>query len=109
MTGSIPLARQHGHTLPLLATVGPAATYDLLCLISGALINGKAGAQLQLVFTPNNLDPLIRAGERVLVELVALSNQGQSPPLQIEISWNGQWSDDTETMSRNLVVKPYSG
>jgi hypothetical protein len=99
ITGPIPLIRQHAHTLPRLATVGPPAHFDLLNLVQ------RSDAQLQLVFVPNNLNPSIKAGERVLVELVAVSDQAQSPPLQVEISWNGQWSTDRSIMKRNLVVR----
>lgn len=99
ITGPIPLTRQHGHTLPLMATVGQSANYDLLNVVQGG------HAALQLVFIPNNLNQVLKAGERLLVELVAVSDQAQSPPLHVEISWNGEWSSDQGIMGQNLVVR----
>jgi len=43
------------------------------------------------------------------VEVVAVADNGQSKPIRIEVAWDGNWSDDTEEMSRHLVVKEIDG
>jgi putative SOS response-associated peptidase YedK len=36
---------------------------------------------------------------------VAAADNAESNPLLIEIAWDGEWSDDTATLSKHLVVK----
>lgn len=95
----VPLTRQHGHTMPRTASLGPPANYDLVSVVK------NVGAQLSLVFVPNNLDPNIPTNIPVRLELVAVSDQAQSPPRCVEIAWDGQWSDDTAVMANHFVVK----
>jgi len=42
------------------------------------------------------------------VEVIATADNAESNPLLIEISWDGQWSDDTIQMSKHLVIKEVS-
>jgi hypothetical protein len=99
ITGALPLIRQHQHTLPRLATIGPDANYDLVNVIE------NVGAAIQLVFAPNNLDASVRPNTRVVLELVAVCDQMQSKPLYVDIAWDGQWSPDTLAMAQHFVVK----
>src|SRR5258706_3330587 len=100
LSGGVPLTRQHGHTMPANATVGPQANYDL-----ATIAEGSPSVGLQLVFVPNNANPRIGKDERVQLELVAWGDQGKSPPLHVEIAWDGAWDNDTALMARHLVVK----
>ena len=47
----------------------------------------------------------MKVGERIIVDLVALSDEAESNVLKIEISWDGLWSDDSDEMINHLVVK----
>ena len=44
----------------------------------------------------------------MLIEVKAVSDNAESDPIYLDISWNGEWSDDTKTMKQNLVVKESS-
>ena len=39
------------------------------------------------------------------MEVIAAGDNAESNPLVIEIAWDGEWSDDTDTMSKHLVIK----
>ena len=41
----------------------------------------------------------------MIIEVTADFDNGETQPLFIQISWNGEWSDDTLKMQNNLVVK----
>ena len=99
LSGPVQLTWQHGHSLPQFATLGPALNADL-----GVLVNGQ-NFSLTTFFVPNNQDFSLLANQRIRVELQALSDETESPPLVVDISWDGKWSDDTQEMSKHLVVK----
>jgi len=84
---------------PQTLLIGPNRVCDLGRIVSGSPF------ELMLYFTPNSFDREVRANQKIHVELTAVADNGESNPIRIEISWNGNWSDDTIEMSQNLVVR----
>jgi hypothetical protein len=39
------------------------------------------------------------------LELVAIAPNKKSDPFYVELSWNGEWNDGSDEMSRHLVIK----
>lgn len=87
----------------LLPTIAERATCDL-----GWVEEGSGRFRLSTFFTPNNFNGSVSAGESVRVTLRASAHNGQSTPLVVEISWDGQWSANLTDMQRHLVVKEVS-
>jgi hypothetical protein len=82
----------------LYSTVGPEDICDLGYL--------KKGDRFILTpnFFPNNFPGGLEANQKMLIQVKALSDNAESKPICIEISWDGNWSDDTEKMKEHLVV-----
>jgi hypothetical protein len=98
-SGPLQLTWQFPEYHPQLLLIGP----DRLCDL-GRIIRGNP-FELMLYFTPNNFTKYVEANQKIQVEVVAVADNGESEPTRIEIAWDGNWSDDTVEMSRNLVVK----
>jgi hypothetical protein len=102
LSGPVQLTWQHGHSMPQFPTLGPIQNADLGSIAKGGVFT------LAPIFAPTNLNPCLAANQRTIVEVQALSDQSESVPLALEISWNGMWSDDARDMSRHLVIKPFN-
>ena len=83
----------------LYSTVGPDDICDLGYL--------KKGDRFILTpyIVPNNFPGALVANQKMLIEVKAMADNVESPPLCVEISWDGNWSDDTQKMAEHLVVK----
>lgn len=91
-------------THELLPTIGPEDKCDLGSLEQAA--PGQSGLfKLSTYIWPNNFHGVVQANETLRVELIAFSQESESKPLFVEISWDGKWSSDREEMQRHLVVK----
>lgn len=53
---------------------------------------------------PPTFSGIVHAGQRMLVEVVAVAEGAKSRPLRIEVAWDGGWSDDPAQMRRHLVI-----
>jgi len=93
----------------LLPTIGPEDRCDLGWLeqTPPPSAGPKTIEQFKLstYITPNNFRGFVRANESIRVIVIALSENAESKPLLVEISWDGVWSPDREEMERHLVVK----
>jgi hypothetical protein len=98
LSGPVQIGWQHGNFMPQYPTLGPALNADLGFVTGG-------GFQLTPIFTPNNLNITLQAGERMVVEALAISDETESSSLCVEVSWDGTWAEDAAEMSRHLVVK----
>jgi hypothetical protein len=65
--------------------------------------------ELQPLITPNALTAQYRQACHLALILQARGHEVDSPLLRVEIHWDGQWADETETMQKHLVVKSVSG
>jgi len=68
----------------------------------------KEGEHFRLTpyVAPNNFPGTLKGGDRLMVQLRAYADNGESPPFCLEISWDRNWILDTELMQKSLVVKP---
>lgn len=98
-TGAVQLAWQFAQTVPQFPTIGPEMICDL------GFIRSNDCFRLVTITHPLKLDPSVKATETVRLTLKAVCDETESKPLGLEISWNGSWSEDTEQMRRNLVIK----
>jgi hypothetical protein len=97
--GEMPLRWRHQQDL-LPRTIGHPAECDI-CFV--------AKTPLALHF-----QPLVDAGEwnthydgpcSLRLTLRAMGVEADTTPLRVEISWDGQWSDDAEVMAQHFVIK----
>jgi len=75
-----------------------AATCNL-----GHIIKDLGFFELNVAIEPKPADFNVGVGERLRVEAVA--DNAESSRLQVEIAWDGTWSDAPETMRDHLVVR----
>lgn len=99
LSGPIQLTWQHSHSMPQYPTLGPPINCDLGCVLK------DKGFVLSLMFVPNNIDPKVLAKQTMRVEAIAVSDQTESKPVTIEITWDGVWYEDAKEMSKHMVVK----
>jgi hypothetical protein len=60
---------------------------------------------LATMFRPIYLDTTININQRAKVSVQAVSDEGESAPLDIEIAWDGIWQEDAALMAEHLVIK----
>jgi hypothetical protein len=84
---------------PQFQTIGAESICDL-----GLLRKGEPFT-LSTLFRHFSFDPNVQARQKVIVVLVALSDEGESNELKIEIAWDGSWSEDSDEMVKHMVVK----
>jgi len=101
LSGPLQLKWQHPEFHVLFSTIGPDDICDL-----GHVIQDRSFVLLPYI-VPNNFEGFLKAGERMRIEVIAVADNAESAPLSLEISWNGKWSDDTEEMKKNFVIKEY--
>jgi hypothetical protein len=96
--GHAPLTWQHEQN-PQPKKIGYGAQCDLCHILKDPL-------QLRLSpIIPGQIPAEYTAACRIALTLQARGIEADSGRLRIEISWNGQWSDDKAGMLRHLVVR----
>ncbi len=99
LSGPLQLTWQFPNENPQYMAVGPDRISDL-----GFLTKGKDIYIPSLYFYPNNFTGFVCAGERIRLSIMASADNAESNELLIDISWNGQWSNDLNEMKENLKV-----
>ncbi len=99
LSGPIQLSWQYQGSNPQFQTIGAESTCDL------GYLRQNEPFKLSALYQHVSFDGTVKAGERIIVDLVALSDEAESNVLKIEISWDGLWSDDSDEMINHLVVK----
>ena len=51
------------------------------------------------------LDPWVLANQKIRIEAIAVSDETESTPICIEITWDGAWEEDSKEMAKHMVVK----
>jgi hypothetical protein len=51
----------------------------------------------------------VQQRQKAIVVLMALSDEGESNELKLEIAWDGVWSEDSDELVRHMVVKQLNG
>lgn len=98
-TGPISLPWQFGRFTAGLPLIGRDRICDL-----GRVAQGQ-DFELTTVFRPHNFDPIVRSSEKMRVHAAAIGDNGESPPLVVEIAWDGHWIEGAKEMQRHLVIK----
>ena len=101
LSGPIRLEWQWEKSNPQFPKIGPEKTCDL-----GHLKRDDDFFKLKTIFTPNQYKFTVAKHERMIVGIIAQSNEVESNELKLDISWNGIWSDDHDEMGNHLVIKP---
>lgn len=84
----------------LLPTIGPVRYADI-----GYLVEGGDQFKLSLVAIPGNFKGFVDRHETLRYKFVATAdNQTESDPLYIQVSWDGEFIDDENEMSKHLVI-----
>jgi hypothetical protein len=100
LSGPVQLAWQYQSYKPQFQTIGAESICDLGCLREGERFT------LSTLYRSISLDPALSAGNKMVVILIALSDEVESEELRVEIAWDGKWDEDSDAMARYLVVKP---
>lgn len=96
--GALPLKWKHGEFFSQLRTVGPEADADVLFVLeNGTLV-------LTPLFIPTNFQAQHQGVTRLWLTLQARSNEGDSDPIRLEISWDGTWHPGETEMSQRLQI-----
>ena len=103
LSGPLQLAWQFQGSNPQFQTIGAESTCDL-----GFLRQGEPFS-LSTLFRHISFDPAVRERQKAIVALVALSDEGESNELKLEIAWDGIWSEDSDEIVKHIVVKQLNG
>jgi hypothetical protein len=99
LSGPLQLSWQFQGSNPQFQTIGAESTCDL-----GFLRQGEP-FRLSTLFHHISFDPTVVERQKAIVALVALSDEGESNELKLEIAWDGIWSEDSDVIVRHMVVK----
>jgi hypothetical protein len=103
-TGAIPLKVRHGGVL-VERIIGPPVEWDFFSVVRELQAGGGPAFELHTVIAPTDIQVRqIQAFGMALV-LQARSIETDSNLLRVELTWNGQWADDTDQMANNLVIQ----
>jgi len=69
------------------------------------VVKDPAQVRLSPIVKGQVFDKIVGRFSRLVFTLEARGVEKDSDPLRVEVSWNGQWSDDRDTMMRNFVVR----
>jgi hypothetical protein len=97
--GAMPLKWRSVGYLPFGKTIGYWAECDLCSVVKDGWV------EIHPVIVDFSMNVQRTRECRFIVVLQARSVEADSNTLRVEIAWNGQWSDDTEQMDRNLVLR----
>jgi hypothetical protein len=103
-TGEIPLQWYHREIHPLLRTVGRPARADL-AVVANDTTMGRRELHLMPLIEPNNFQRSYYTETHLWVTVMATANEADSPPLRLEIAWDGQWDAGEAEMARHLVIR----
>jgi hypothetical protein len=98
-SGPLQLTWRFPQNRPQYSILGP----DDFCTF-GNLIKGQQFV-LSPYIIPNNFVGFINPSEQMRFEVITVADSAESNTLCIEISWDGNWSDDGSQMQSHLVVR----
>ncbi len=88
-------------------TIGPELDCDICNVVKGQPSNPNK-LKLGFLLCPKTLKPEDRERTKkciFIATLQAKSISGDSPVVRVKIDWNGEWSDDENTMANKLKLK----
>lgn len=98
-TGAVPFRWRHQEIQPTTRTIGHPADCDLCSVVKDNWLT------LQLLTVPYNLEAKRQGPVRLRLRIRARAIEVDSPDCWVEISWNGEWVDGSDEMSKNFVAK----
>jgi len=99
LSGPLQLTWQFQGSNPQFQTIGAESTCDLGFLRQGEYFT------LSTLFKNISFDHTVKKGQKIIVYLMALSDEVESNELKLEIAWDGTWSDDSDEIVKHMVVK----
>src|SRR5262249_38910633 len=105
-SGTMPLKWRSVGYLPLGKTVGYWAECDVCSVIKGGTGEKEGWIEIHPVIQEPPMKVQRTSACRFVLALQARSVEADSNLLRVEITWNGQWSDDSDLMARHLVIRP---
>lgn len=96
--------RQSAHA-GFFRIIGSPAEIDLLSAVQGIEQSEGKWVELHPAIPIGNLEYRKRQGFHWRLKLQARSDESDSIPLNVDISWDGVWAEDPSEMKRHLVVK----
>lgn len=99
LSGGVQLVWQFKDTIPQFPVIGT----PLICDLGNIRKDGVFS--LATMFRPVYLDTAINANQKAKVTVQAVYDEGESSPLDIEIAWDGNWTEDSTRMAEHLVIK----
>jgi len=99
LSGGLQLVWQFKDSIPQFPVIGS----PLICDLGNVRQDGTF--TLTTMFRPVYLDTNINKNQKAKVTVQAVSDEGESEPLAIEIAWDGIWEEDTARMAEHLVIK----
>ena len=106
--GGIPLKWRHGKGLsPVLARkIGPSHDADFLSIIKKPR-DGTAQVKIETVLVPNNIANYVLIDKKCKLRfhMQARGVEVDSSTITIEVSWDGSWPDNAETLNKSLIVE----
>jgi hypothetical protein len=82
-----------------MPTIGSEVRCDI-----GVVKEGR-NFRFRTYIKPNRFKVDIVPNERVKIFVRAEADNALSNTLELEISWSGNWKDDTQQMAKNLVIR----
>jgi len=101
--GSLPMRWRHQEVFPLTRVVGPTAECDLLGVVKGKFV------ELHALIAPYNLQTRRPSPTHFIATFEARSSEANSPPLRIEVHWDGAWHDGDREMKRHFSIRESLG
>jgi len=98
-TGAIPLGWRHQNLYPLSRTIGASADVDLCSVVKDKWL------QIHPLVEPLNLEIRRRQASTFRLMLQAQGSEAESPIVQIQVAWDGQWHDGAQEMRKHLIVE----
>ena len=99
-SGPVQVLWQWHDQSPQLQTIGPDTKSPF-----ARLVEDTPAVVLMLYLYPNNLDSKIQQDEPRRLVFRADSDIAASPPITLEVAWDGQWTDGRTEIGEHLVVK----
>jgi len=97
-SGAVPLKWRQQETITGPRSIGPTAHADLCSIVKNKWV------QLHPLYVPFNLNLIYRNAIRIRLTVQARSLEADSAPVQVELSWDGQWHDGATEMASHLKI-----
>jgi hypothetical protein len=109
--GQAPLSLQHEKDFNPQRIVGPPMTADLICVTAIEEEQRRIERpvlQLAVNPMPTGIPLRFTGGVTLKFKVVAISVEADSPPLFLQVQWDGQWAREDERMRQHFPIMELS-